>query len=127
MILYHQNKMGLKKSEVIDTKRYYPIFDSCKAKNGCKASKINACSRFLFHSDMCYCAIFPTLWTGIFLSPVLQAVVKLTWPVPLAWRLVNSISIPGMSAFLICLLIWRQHGQMVTKKKSWRSMPIQLF
>ena len=29
-----------------------------KQKNGCKASKINACSRFLFRNDMCYCAIF---------------------------------------------------------------------
>ena len=65
--------------------------------------------------------------TEIFLSPVLQAVVKHTWPVPLAWRLVSSISIPSMSDSLICLLIWRQHGQMVTTKKSWRSMPIQLF
>ena len=36
--------------------------------------------------------------------PALQAVVKHTWPVPLAWRLVSSISIPSMSAFLICLL-----------------------
>ena len=42
------------------------------------------------------------------------------------WRLVSSISIPSMSVFLICLLIWRQHGQMVTTKKSWRSMQIQL-
>ena len=33
-----------------------------KQKNGCKASKINACSRFLFRNDMCYCAIFFTLW-----------------------------------------------------------------
>ena len=33
-----------------------------KQKNGCKACKINACSRFLFRSDMCYCAIFFTLW-----------------------------------------------------------------
>ena len=65
--------------------------------------------------------------TEIFLSLVLQAVVKHTWPVPLAWRLVSSISIPSMSDSLICLLIWRQHGQMVTTKKSWRSMPIQLF
>ena len=65
--------------------------------------------------------------TEIFLSPALQAVVKHTWPVPLAWRLVSSISIPSMSGSLICLLIWRQHGQMVTTKKSWRSMPIQLF
>ena len=31
-------------------------------KNGCKASKIKACSRFLFRSDMCYCAIFFCLW-----------------------------------------------------------------
>ena len=48
---------------------------------------------------------------------MLQAVVKLTWPVPLAWRLVSNISIPGMSAFLICLLIWRWHGQMAVTKK----------
>ena len=34
--------MGLKKSEVIDTKRYYPIFDSCKAKNGCKAETVSS-------------------------------------------------------------------------------------
>lgn len=64
--------------------------------------------------------------TGISLSPVLQAVVKLTWPVPLAWRLVSSISIPGMSAFLICLLIWRWHGQMAATKKLWLSVPIPL-
>ena len=31
-------------------------------KNGCKASKIKACNRFLFRSDMCYCAIFFCLW-----------------------------------------------------------------
>lgn len=43
--------------------------------------------------------------TEIFLSPALQAVVKHTWPVPLAWRLVSSISIPSMSDSLICLLI----------------------
>lgn len=42
-------------------------------------------------------------------------------------RLVSSISIPSMSDSLICLWIWRQHGQMVTTKKSWQSMPIQLF
>lgn len=34
---------------------------------------------------------------GIFSSPVQQAVGRLTWPVPLAWRHVNSISTPGMS------------------------------
>ena len=110
MILYHQNKMGLKKREVIDTKRYYPIFDSCKAKNGCKASKINTCSRFLFRSDMCYCAIFPTLWTGIFLSPVLQAVVKLTWPVPLAWKHASTITQYGMYDFLIYYWTYRLPG-----------------
>ena len=65
--------------------------------------------------------------TGISVSLVLQAVVKLTWPVPLAWRLVSSISIPSISVFLICLLIWRWHGQMVTTKKSWLSTPIQSF
>lgn len=30
------------------------------------------------------------------------AVVRLTWPVPLAWRLVNSITIQNMFVFLIC-------------------------
>ena len=55
-----------------------------------------------------------------------QAAVKLTWPVPLAWRLVSSISILGMSVFLICLLIWRWRGQMAATKKSWLSMPIPL-
>ena len=63
---------------------------------------------------------------NLFITGV-QAAVKLTWPVPLAWRLVSSISIPSMSDSLICLWIWRQHGQMVTTKKSWQSMPIQLF
>ena len=52
--------------------------------------------------------------------------VKLTWPVPLAWRLVSNISIPGMSVSLICLLIWRWHGQMAATKKLWLSMPIPL-
>lgn len=41
-------------------------------------------------------------------------------------RLVSSISIPSMSVFLICLLIWRWHGQMAVTKKSWLSMPILL-
>ena len=31
-----------------------------------------------------------------------------------------------MSAFLICLLIWKWHGQMAATKKSWLSMPIRL-
>ena len=64
--------------------------------------------------------------TGTSLLLEQPEVVKLTWPVPLAWRLVNSISIPGMSAFQICLLIWRWHGQMAATKKSWLSMPIRL-
>lgn len=34
--------------------KYNPIFDSWEAKDGCKASKIKAYSRFLFRSDMCY-------------------------------------------------------------------------
>ena len=58
--------------------------------------------------------------------PVLQAAVKLTWPVPLAWRLVSSISIPSMSVFLICLLIWRWHELMAATKKLWLNMPIPL-
>ena len=53
----------------------------------------------------------------IFLLPVLQAAVKLTWPVLLAWRLISSITIPNMSVCLICLLIWRWHGQMATTKR----------
>ena len=40
----------------------FPSLTVEKQKNGCKASKINACSRFLFRNDMCYCAIFFTLW-----------------------------------------------------------------
>ena len=40
----------------------HPSLTVEKQKNGCKASKINACSRFLFRNDMCYCAIFFTLW-----------------------------------------------------------------
>ena len=43
-----------------------------------------------------------------------------------AWRHVSSISIPGMSVFLICLLIWRLPAQMAATKKSWLSMPIPL-
>ena len=48
---------------------------------------------------------------------VLQAAVKLTWPVPLAWKPVSSITIPNISVCLICLLIWRWHGQMATTKR----------
>ena len=48
--------------EGLEKKEYNPVFDSWKTKNGCKACKINACSRFLFRNDMCYCAIFFTLW-----------------------------------------------------------------
>ena len=52
---------------VRDCLKYYlddklPSLTVEKQKNGCKASKINACSRFLFRNDMCYCAIFFTLW-----------------------------------------------------------------
>ena len=43
--------------------------------------------------------------------------VKLTWPVPLAWKPVSSITIPNISVCLICLLIWRWHGQMATTKR----------
>ena len=50
-----------------DTIRYnIPSLTVEKQKNGCKASKINACSRFLFRNDMCYCAIF--LRYGKFIS-----------------------------------------------------------
>ncbi len=34
-----------------------------------------------------------------------------------AWRHVSSISIPGMSVFLICLLIWRLPAQMAATKR----------
>ena len=36
----------------------HPSLTVEEQKNGCKASKIKACSRFLFRSDMCFCAIF---------------------------------------------------------------------
>ena len=61
----------LKKLKIINFKEWIVIFWKSdkipsltveKQKNGCKASKINACSRFLFRNDMCYCAIFFTLW-----------------------------------------------------------------
>ena len=55
---------------LFDYFKYNVVYKNCKIpsltvekqKNGCKASKINACSRFLFRNDMCYCAIFFTLW-----------------------------------------------------------------
>ena len=47
-----------------------------------------------------------------------QVAVKLTSPVPLILRLVSSISIPGMSVSLICLLIWIRHGQIITRVNS---------
>ena len=48
---------------VLNPEKYkIPSLTVEKQKNGCKASKINACSRFLFRNDMCYCAIFFTLW-----------------------------------------------------------------
>ena len=44
----------------------------------------------------------------------------------LAWRHESGITIPNISVCLICLLIWRWHGQMAVTKKSWLSMPIPL-
>ena len=35
----------------------------------------------------------------------------------LAWKPVSSITIPNISVCLICLLIWRWHGQMATTKR----------
>ena len=52
---------------------------------------------------------------------------KTYMPVPLAWRLVNSISIPGMSAFQICLLILRLHGQKEIIEKFLPNMPIHWY
>ena len=40
---------------------------------------------------------------NLFITGATQAVVKLTWPVPLAWRLVSSITIPNMSVCPTCL------------------------
>ena len=56
--------LHIKSRLVKENRNYYniPSLTVEKQKNGCKASKINACSRFLFRNDMCYCAIFFTLW-----------------------------------------------------------------
>ena len=56
---FYFQKKGINIMEVCGT---FPSLTVEKQKNGCKASKINACSRFLFRNDMCYCAIFFTLW-----------------------------------------------------------------
>ena len=50
--------------------------------------------------------------TGIFLLPVLQAVVKLTWPVPLAWKHASAITQCDMYDFLICYWTYRLPGTM---------------
>ena len=55
-------KNGKKRLVFFDLFFIIPSLTVEKQKNGCKASKINACSRFLFCNDMCYCAIFFTLW-----------------------------------------------------------------
>ena len=61
---------------------------------------------------------------GISLLPVQQAVEKLIWLVHLAWKHVSDISLQDMSAFQICLLIWRLPGQKETTEKSWLNMLI---
>ena len=53
IIANSQEKLNWKCRNVI-----IPSLTVEEQKNGCKASKIKACSRFLFRSDMCYCAIF---------------------------------------------------------------------
>ena len=63
-ITYLDNKNSRKRERMWIYLHTYDIIPSLtvgKQKNGCKASKINACSRFLFRNDMCYCAIFFTL------------------------------------------------------------------
>ena len=57
--------------------------------------------------------------TEIFLLPVLQAVVRLTWLAPLAWKHVSGITTPSMSDFQICSLIWKSQGQKVTIERLW--------
>ena len=51
------------------------------------------------------------------LLPALQAVGRLTWPVPLAWRHVSSILTPGMSVCRICSLIWKWRGLTAATKR----------
>ena len=57
IIANSQEKLNWKCRNVI-----IPSLTVEEQKNGCKASKIKACNRFLFRSDMCYCAIFFCLW-----------------------------------------------------------------
>lgn len=63
-IIHHNFLRIIRRNDLIVTFTYgnIPSLTVEKQKNGCKASKINACSRFLFRNDMCYCAIFFTLW-----------------------------------------------------------------
>lgn len=63
-ILAHRGLFGMVENgwKFIWVAAIIPSLTVEKQKNGCKASKINACSRFLFRNDMCYCAIFFTLW-----------------------------------------------------------------
>ena len=61
----HFHAFFKKQKNVCSIRTIYDIIPSLtveEQKNGCKASKIKACSRFLFRSDMCYCAIFFCLW-----------------------------------------------------------------
>ena len=60
---------------------------------------------------------------GISLLPVQQVVEKPIWPVLLAWKHVNGISLLNISAFQICLLILRLYGQKGATEKFWPNMP----
>ena len=61
---------------------------------------------------------------GISLLLAQQVVEKPIWLVLLAWKRVNVILLPDMSAFQICLLIWRLPEQKETTEKSWLNMLI---
>ena len=65
MVIFDKKKCNFLSKKMLTNELWFVMIPSLtveKQKNGCKASKINACSRFLFRNDMCYCAIFFTLW-----------------------------------------------------------------
>lgn len=78
-------------------------------------------SAFSFSQEMILANIYLNI--GISLLPVQQVVEKPIWPVLLAWKHVNGISLLNISAFQICSLILRLHGQKGATEKFWPNMP----
>lgn len=65
--------------------------------------------------------------TGIFLSPVQQAVVKHTWHVHLVWKPAISITTPGTFVCQTYSWIWTLHELKEITVKLWQNIPIRCF